>query len=110
MGGRNLEAGAGPMGAKLNAGAEPPGPIKFPEITVFYGNISGNAKAKCLKTAQSVQLTFFLLDLVIWYSPPRPLFNKSVFKPDTNFLLKPYQDPYPVPGSSLKIVLCTLYK
>jgi hypothetical protein len=32
VGGRNLEAGAGPMGAKLNAGAEPPGPIKFPEM------------------------------------------------------------------------------
>ncbi len=35
MGGRNLEAGAGPMGAKLNAGAEPPGPIKFPEIILL---------------------------------------------------------------------------
>jgi hypothetical protein len=36
-------------------------------------------------------------------------FNNGVFKPDTNFLLKPYQNPYPVPGSSLKIV-GTMYK
>jgi hypothetical protein len=40
------------------------------------------------------------------------VFNNDVNKPETSFLLKPYQDqdPYPVPGSSLKIVLCTSEK